>query len=83
MRFLLQPRRDVDRIADDVGVIGADDDLAGIDRDPQTDVAHHLALRARELAEGSLHADGGTHGADGIVLGHVRDAERAHDAVTE
>src|SRR5205823_14325934 len=45
--------------------------------------AHHVTLLTGELAEGALHADGGTHGADGIVLGHVRHAEGAHDAVTE
>ena len=83
MCLLLEPRRDVERITEAGAVLVADDDLAGVDRDPQTEAAHHVTLLTGELAEGALHADGGTHGADGIVLGHVGHAEGAHDAVTE
>ena len=83
VRLLLQARGDVQRIADAGRVVVADDDLAGVDRDAQPDVADDRALLARELAERVLDADRGAHGADGVVLGHARHAEGAHDAVAE
>src|SRR5216117_4042267 len=73
--LLLEPRRDVERITEAGAVLVADDDLAGVDRDPQTEVARHVALLTGELAEGALHADGGPHGADGIVLACAGHAE--------
>jgi len=82
-RLLLQAGGDVERIADAGGVVVADDHLAGVDRDAQADRADGIALRARELAKGALDAHRGAHGADGVVLGHTRHAEGAHDAVAE
>jgi hypothetical protein len=82
-RLLLEPRRDVQRIADAGGVLVADHDLAGVDRDTQAQLARQLALGERELAERALHLDRGAHRADRVVLGHARHAEGAHHAVAE
>ena len=46
-------------------------------------VAHGRELRVRQLAEGLLHGDAGTHGADGVVLGDPRHAEGGHHAVAQ
>ena len=82
-RLLLEPRRDVERIADAGAVVVADHHLARVQRDAQAERAHALALLARELAEGALHVHGGAHRAEGVVLRHARHAEGAHHAVAE
>src|SRR5262249_49551522 len=83
VRLLLEPRGDVQRIADAGGVVVGDDDLARVDGDAQPDVADDRALLGRELPERALDADRRPHRADRVVLGDARDAERAHDAVAE
>ena len=83
LRLLLQARRDVHRIADDVVVLAAHHHLAGVDGDAQPDLAEHSGLLLGELAERLLHRDRGAHGADRVVLGHARHAESRHHAVAE
>ena len=83
VRLLLEARRHVDRIADDVVVGGADDDLARVDGDAETDVPTAAFCSRASCAEGLLHGDGGAHGAHGVVLGHAWQPERGHDAVAE
>ena len=75
--LLLEPRRDVHRIADDVRVVVADDDLSRVDGDAEAEVGD------AELAEGALHGDRGAHGVEGVVLAHARHAEGGHHAVAE
>ena len=59
-RLLLQTRRDVDRIAEDVAVVGVDDDLAGIDRDAQAEAGgaltgvFHCFTETAEVARAAL-----------------------------
>jgi hypothetical protein len=66
-----------------VGAIVARDHLAGVDGDAQTEVARQPGLLAGQLAEGLLHADGRSHGADRIVLGDAGHAEAGQHAVSE
>ena len=79
---LLEPGRDVERVADEVGVAFADHDLAGVDADPQR---QRLAVPAldvgRELLEPLLERDARGDGAAGVVLGDLGDAERRHHPV--
>ena len=82
-RLLLQAGRDVQRVTDARRVLVGDDDLPRVDGDPQAGIPDDLALLSRELAERSLHGDGGADRADGVVLGDERHAERAHDAVAQ
>ncbi|MBP1690092.1 MAG: hypothetical protein H6Q34_665 [Deltaproteobacteria bacterium] len=49
----------------------------------QPERAEHARLLLGERMERLLHADGGTHGADRVVLSDARHAEGDHDAVAE
>ena len=81
-RLVLEARRDVDRVADQFGLV-LGDDFAGVDRDAQADLADEIAVPFGELSEHALHVDGGAHGANGIVLGNQRKADYRHHAVAE
>jgi hypothetical protein len=80
--LLLEARRHVHGIADDLGLVRRDD-LARVHRDPQPDRTHDAALLGGELAEGALHGDRGAHGAQRVVLGHPGGAEHGLHPVPE
>ena len=82
-RFLLQPCGHVHGVADDIGVVVADDDLARVDCDTEADRADGLVLLVRELAKRALHGHRRTHGANGIILGDAWNTESGHHAVAE
>ena len=70
---LLEPRRDVDRLAGREGRVGlVGDDLARLDADPrlEPELVHRVEDRR-----------GGADGALGVVLVRLRDPERGHDGV--
>jgi hypothetical protein len=83
LRHILQPGRDVDRIADDVVGGRVDDDLARVGGDAEPDRPDGSALLAGERTEGLLHGEGGAHGPHRVVLGDAWQPERGHDAVAE
>ena len=73
-RRLLEPRRDVHRVAGDERVALAGDHLAGVDADPRLQP---------ERGDGGAHLPGGPHRAQGVVLVGDRDAEHGHDGVAD
>ncbi len=79
---MLDPRRDVQRVPDEVGVATRDHDLAGVDPDAQSERLAVLGRdRGGELGEPALDVDAGAHGAERVVLGDLGDAERGHHPV--
>ena len=71
---LLQPRRDVDRLAGREGRVGlVGDDLAGLDADSrlESEAVHGVEDRRR-----------GAHRALGVVLVRLRDPEGGHDGIS-
>ena len=79
---LLEPRRDVDRVADQVAVLATDDDLAGVDAGAQMQLHAPVALQL--LVQHDQAGDervGGAHAAQRVVLAHDRRPERRHHAV--
>jgi hypothetical protein len=76
--LLLEARRHVHGIADDLAVV-LGDDLPGVDRDPQPDAA----LLRSEREERALHLHRGADRAQRVVLRHARRAEHRLDAVAE
>ena len=66
---LLEPSGDIQGVADQIGVTGGDDHLAGVDPDSH---GERLAVAARHLGgedlEVPLRVDTGHHGATGVVL---------------
>jgi hypothetical protein len=82
-RLVLEPCRDVRRVADERGLVVADHHLAGVHRDAQPHAVHRRAELADQLAKGALHPDAGPHGADGVVLGDARHAEGREHAISE
>ena len=86
IRGLLEPRRDVHRVAGDerlpLRVPG--DDLAGVDADPRCERHAVIALQLFvERDERFPHLTRRAHRADRVVLVHVRDAEDRHHRVTD
>ena len=86
-RRLLEPRRDVDRIADDQALLGARvprHHLTGVDAGS---VGKPHAIRAFELvvqaAQAVSHLRRGPNGAQGVVLVQPRQAEYGHDRVAD
>lgn len=80
---LLEPRRDVQRIADQIGVTLADHYLAGLHADPQCQrLAVLFGEFGRERHEALLQRDPREHRAVRVVLGNLGNAERGHHAVT-
>ena len=79
---LLEPGRDVERVADEVGVALADHDLAGVDADAERERLAVAALDVgRELLEPLLERGAGVDRAAGVVLGDLGDAEGGHHPV--
>ena len=73
LRRLLEARGDVDRLAGREGRLGlVRDDLAGLDADARLQL---------ELADGVEDREPGAHGALGVVLVRLRNAERGHHRV--
>jgi hypothetical protein len=83
VRLLLQAGGDVDRIADDVGLVGAHDHLAGVHGDAQADPAHHRALVSTIARKARCIASAARTARIAFVLGDARHAERRHDPVAE
>ena len=79
---LLEPRGDVQRVADEVGVTRGDYHFAGVHTNAR---GQRLAVPGGDLAcevlKSVLDLDPGTHGALGVVFGNRRDAERGHHPV--
>ncbi len=69
---LLQPCGDVDGIADDEGLAGPGDHLAGV---------HPDTYQQTEPRDGISHLDRGTHRAKRVVLVDLREAEDRHHRV--
>ena len=75
--MLLESRADVDRVAGDERAVRrrVDDDVAGVDADPQLDLA------VEELAEPVSHRQGRVQRALGVVLERGRRTERRHHRI--
>jgi hypothetical protein len=71
---LLEPRRDVDRIAGRKALLGPGHDLPGVDPDPSGDA---------ELGQRVAHLERRAAGAQGVVLVRGRHAEDGHDRVAD
>jgi hypothetical protein len=81
--LLLEARRDVHGVADDVVLCAADDDFPRVDGDPHPDCTQPRRLLASQGTEGVLHRDGGAHGPERVVLGDLVQSEHRHHAVAE
>jgi len=80
--LLLQPRRDVDGIADDLGV-AAHHDFAGVDGNPQSDRSYEGGVLLGKFAKRAMHFECRMHGARRIVFGHSRCTENGKHPVAE
>ena len=84
---LLEPGGDVHRVARDEPLAGArvaGHDLARVHADPSGEADAVIALElVVQLAERGVHAGGGAHGAQRVVLVQPRDAEHGHDRVAD
>ncbi len=80
--LLLQPRRHVHRVADDVVAGAAHHHLAGVDGDAEPRHGEH-GLHADQRPKRLLHRGGGPHGAERVVLRHPLQTEGRHHAVAE
>ena len=81
---LLEPGGDVDRIAGREPLLGAGDDLTGVDAEPDAQRRPVVALelgvqRLERIAQ--LH--GGTHRPQRVVLVHLRHAEDRHHRIAD
>ena len=73
---------DVERVADELGVVRADDHLAGVDPDAETDPHTVITLDlVRELTKSHLQVDSGDDGSQCVVLRRVRDTEQRHHTI--
>ncbi len=80
----LEPGRDVQGVADEVGVAGADDDLAGVHRDPQGELdTLRFGYPGGEVDEALLQLDGGVDGAPGVVGADLRNTPDGHEPVAD
>ena len=80
---LLQARRHVHRVADDVVVGGAHHHLTGVDPDAEAEVVAETGPARGDRAEAHLHLVCGPHRPEGVVLADVRHSEHRHHAVAE
>ena len=81
---LLQPSSDVDCVARGQPLLGAGDDLAGVDADPHL---HRYAVVALEVLverrDRIAELRSGAQSPQGVVLVHGRNAEDGHDRVAD
>jgi hypothetical protein len=81
---LLEPCRDVDRVAGREALVGAGHDLAGVDSDAKADRRPEVALELLvERVEFLAHLSGGANCAQRVVLVQDRDAEDGHHRVSD
>ena len=80
----LEPGGDIDRVACREPLLGASDDLARVDADPELErhavVTHELLV---EVAESSAQVVRGTHSAQSVVLVQAGHAEDGHHRVAD
>ena len=83
-RCLLEARGHVDRVSRRQPLLGAGDDLAGVDAHAQLEARAVVALELLvQLAEGAAQLVGGPDCPERVVLVHDRDAEDGHDCVAD
>ena len=81
---LLEARGHVDRVAGREPLLGAGDDLAGVDAHAQLQARAVVALElVVQLAEGAAQLVGGPDCPERVVLVHDRHAEDRHDRVAD
>jgi hypothetical protein len=80
--LLLESSRDVQRVADEVGIAVGDHHLTGVDADPERERLSVASLDSgREFFESLLDRRTCLDRAAGVVLGHLGDAEDRHHPV--